>query len=960
MAPPHDTGSPDHSTSWLTPRARVLYAILVAVVGVAAFLPPPVSDFAASGYVIFHTAAETLAIAAAAMICVVGWAQPRTELNGRVVILTAAFLGAALLDLAHLLSFPGMPDWVTPNSTNKTIYFWLAARYCVAIALVLMLFPFAVRQTSRRAYSLSIAIVGALVLSVVLVVLGLESRLWPMFIEPDGLTPLKVTLELGVSIIALAVLAILSGPHGDQFLPMRRRALQHGLVFMALSGFYFVSYETVNDFHNGAGHILKIISYGFLIRALFIESVASPRWQLMDSQARLEATLSALPDMVFEVDAGGRFHHYHGSPRDRLQSPPEAFIGRTLEEVLPDDVSSVARQALGEAQQVGGRSQQYQYTLTVHGELRWFQLVASLKAKARRNDDTRIIFVVRDVTDEKQALADQQLNAIAFHTKEAIMITDSQKRIVRVNPAFTDITGYSEGEVIGHNPSILSSGQHDADFYRRMWQAINEHGAWSGEIWNRRKDGQVFAEHVLINSVQDRAGEITHYIASFSDITQQKAIEERVVELAYYDPLTRLANRRLLLEHVRTAQQDGEREGDWSALLFIDLDYFKSLNDSLGHSMGDEILRQMADRLREQVQPSDILSRPGGDEFIILARHLGHSKHSAAEAAEKLGRAVLAEASRPFHLNGSPYSVTVSIGVALFHNTEQSTDTLMSSADLAMYQAKEEGRNQLHFFEPAMQLRLQERNQIEGDLNRAIDQQQFELYFQAKIDRDNRTAGYEALIRWHHPERGLLPPGQFIELAESTGQIVPISRWVLSAACSTISEMQSAGRERVPVAVNVSERHIREPEFVSDVRMAVVEHGIDPGLLHLEITESMLQQDIELTRAKLIDLSADGIHIELDDFGTGYSSMAYLKSLPIDVLKIDQSFVLGVLEDGRDEAIVRAVISLAHALELDIVAEGVETTDHFEALRNLGCEYFQGYLWGRPQPWADLSLSESI
>lgn len=493
-----------------------------------------------------------------------------------------------------------------------------------------------------------------------------------------------------------------------------------------------------------------------------------------------------------------------------------------------------------------------------------------------------------------------------------------------------------------------------------MWTAINESGSWSGELWNRRKNGDVFAEYVLINSVHDRAGEITHYIASFNDITQQKAAEERVVELAYYDPLTRLANRRLLLEHVRTAQQDGEREGDWSALLFIDLDYFKGLNDTLGPTVGDEMLRQMSDRLREQIQSNDILSRPGGDEFIILARHLGRTQHTAAEAAEQLGRAVLTEASNPFRLDGAPYSITVSIGVTLFHNTEQSTDTLMSSADLALYQAKEEGRNQLHFFEPAMQERLQERNRIESDLNRAIDQQQFELFFQPKMDREKRVAGYEALIRWHHPEDGLLSPVDFIERAELTGQIVPISRWVLSSACSAIAEMQSKGRGCVPIAINISERHIREPDFVADVRMAVVDYGIDPGLLHLEITESMLQQDIELTRAKLVDLSADGIRIELDDFGTGYSSMAYLKSLPIHVLKIDQSFVFGVLDDARDEAIVRAVISLAHALDLDVVAEGVKTDAHYSALRRLNCEYFQGYLWGKPRPWHELSVADVV
>ena len=496
---------------------------------------------------------------------------------------------------------------------------------------------------------------------------------------------------------------------------------------------------------------------------------------------------------------------------------------------------------------------------------------------------------------------------------------------------------------------MLSSGLHDHAFYQQMWQLLDKHDVWSGEIYNRRKNGEVYPEHVVINALKDNDNQITHYIASFNDISESKANQQRIHRLAFYDPLTHLPNRRLLLEKIAEVQAECQRSNHFAALLFIDLDHFKRLNDSYGHSYGDELLRQLAKRLTPAVRETDILARPGGDEFILLARLQTKEQHIAAIDAEHIGNKLLQEIRQPFELHQLQYFITASIGIALFNDDSQPIDELMSSADLAMYQSKESGRNQLYFFEQHMQQRLLQRQQLESALKHALADNQFCLYYQPKVDRHGELAGYEALLRWLHPEQGLIAPDIFIPLAESSGLIIDIGNWVLQTACEQISQFAGSGKP-LPIAVNVSERQLVQKDFVERVSVIVQNSGINPVLLELELTESMLHHDLESTRQKMQALSHLGIIFSLDDFGTGYSSLSYLKKLPIRVLKIDQSFVAEFLSQDTDKAIVRTILAMAEALSLQVVAEGVEQQAQFDALSEMGCDLFQGYFFGKPAP----------
>lgn len=529
------------------------------------------------------------------------------------------------------------------------------------------------------------------------------------------------------------------------------------------------------------------------------------------------------------------------------------------------------------------------------------------------------------------------------------MITDAQRLIIRVNPAFTDITGYSEAEVIGKKPTVLSSGLHDKKFYQHLWDVLTQTDVWSGEIYNRRKNGEVYPEHVVINALKNSMGEVTHYIASFNDISKAKADQQRIHRLAYYDPLTHLPNRRLLLDKIAEAQTECQRSAEYAALLFIDLDHFKQLNDSLGHSFGDDLLYQLAERLQLSIRATDTLARPGGDEFILLARLQSKDESSAALNAQHLGDKLLQEIRQPFTLKQHQYHITASIGIALFNDGSKAIDELMSSADLAMYHSKESGRNQLYFFEPQMQNNLRQRQLLEAALKQALANDEFRLFYQPKVNTQGVIAGYEALIRWQHPERGLIAPDIFIPLAESSGLIIDIGLWVLQTACQQIKQFCAQG-SAYSIAVNVSERQLAQKGFVTLVQQAISDSGIDAHLLELELTESMLHDNLEHTRQTLDALNQLGVVMSLDDFGTGYSSLSYLKNLPISVLKIDQSFVKEFLTQDTDHAIVRTILAMAESLSLTVVAEGVEQQAQFDELARLGCDLFQGYLFGKPAP----------
>jgi diguanylate cyclase (GGDEF)-like protein/PAS domain S-box-containing protein len=553
---------------------------------------------------------------------------------------------------------------------------------------------------------------------------------------------------------------------------------------------------------------------------------------------------------------------------------------------------------------------------------------------------------------------DLRIAAAAFDSQEGIFVTDTRSVILRVNRAFTRITGYTQAEAVGQTPSLLSSGRHGPAFYAHLWHMLLSHGSWSGEIWNRRKNGEIYPEWLTVTAVQDASGEVTNYVATLTDITQRKAAEQEIQQLAYYDPLTRLPNRRLLLERLQLALAHTDSEG---ALLFLDLDNFKTLNDTLGHDHGDMLLQQVGRRLQDGVGEGDTVARLGGDEFVVLLPVLGSNVAEAAAAAQRMGESLRLALNAHYDLNGHDYQCTPSIGISLFADGPRECDELMKRADMALYSAKAAGRNTVRFFDMQLQHSVAERASLESALRRVLAEEQLSLHYQPQVDASGRICGAEALLRWHDSVLGDLPPQRFVPLAEDTGLIVPIGLWVLEQACHQLVRWAASPHTAgLSLSVNVSVCQLRQPDFVAQLRAILAQTGAAPARLVLELTESVLMDDDGSGTRKMRALHRLGVRLALDDFGTGYSSLSYLKKLPLDQIKLDQSFVQGMLSDGHDAAIVRAVLGLAQSLQLDVLAEGVENQAQYDSLQAWGCQYFQGYLFGAPQPLAVFEQQLSV
>lgn len=560
------------------------------------------------------------------------------------------------------------------------------------------------------------------------------------------------------------------------------------------------------------------------------------------------------------------------------------------------------------------------------------------------------VVAFRDISEARKADELVRIAAIAFETQEAMVVTDAKTRILQVNQAFSDVTGYSADEAVGRTPAILKSGYHEPEFYRDMWIALKEHGSWRGEIWNRRKNGEIYPEWLTISAVRNSQGETTHFVSTFIDITQRKEAEEQIQFLAFYDPLTRLPNRRLLHERLQLALGSANRQTSHAALLVIDVDNFKTLNDSMGHDVGDLLLRQVALRLREAVRANDTVARVGGDEFVVLLEELGESLHEALGQIEHIARNMLQALGRPYQFGEIAHHCTASIGAVPFKDGAETIESLLKSADMAMYKAKNAGKNTLRFFDPTMQTEIERLAVLERELRTALSEEQFILHFQPQCDHTGLSFGTEALIRWQHPTRGLLPPNDFIPTAEETGLIIPIGQWVLEQACRQLAEWQKhPATAHLELAINVSVLQFRDSNFVAIVAQALKESGAPASQLKLEITESLLLHDSDSVIERMHALKNEiGVSLSLDDFGTGYSSLSYLKRLPLDQIKIDRSFVQDISINKNDAAIAEAVIGLGRSFGLKIIAEGVENEQQLNALIERGCLSFQGYLFARP------------
>ncbi len=548
-----------------------------------------------------------------------------------------------------------------------------------------------------------------------------------------------------------------------------------------------------------------------------------------------------------------------------------------------------------------------------------------------------------------------RIAATTFESHEPIIITDKAGTILRVNNAFTDVTGYKSDEAIGKNPRILSSGRQSESFYQNMFKQLEESGQWQGEIWNRRKSGEIYPEWKTITAVKDKTGKTTHYVSLFFDITERKEHENRIQDLVFYDPLTKLPNRRMLLTKLSQEISYTRRHSMFGALLFIDLDHFKTLNDSLGHHIGDELLQQVGQRLLHGLREEDIAVRIGGDEFVVLLHADNKTLEQASRQATLVAQKLHLIISNPYTLQDTEFTFTSSIGLTIYPQQEELDPLeLLKQADSAMYSAKQKGRNMISFYHPDMQVRAKERLAMENDLRQALKTNIFELYYQPQINFNGQLVGLEALIRWKDKKRDWVSPGQFIPIAEETGLIIDIGQWVLHTACKQMQIWQQMEQAPDHIAVNVSSREFHMPEYEQILINTVDQAGITPQQIMLELTENIMIENIELTLKKMHALKQAGFRISLDDFGTGYSSLSYLKMLPIDQIKIDQSFVRDLESDKNNIMIIELIIEIARHMNVEVIAEGVETKAQQELLMQKECCVYQGYYFSKPLPVGEL------
>ena len=690
----------------------------------------------------------------------------------------------------------------------------------------------------------------------------------------------------------------------------------------------------------------------------------------MLSDETLACLTEAIPDAILVKDGEGRCWVANEAAKTLFRLHDVDWQGKTDQELgaMHPDMRAVHETCLADDEatwNVGKLLVFDERAIDTAGNVREYEVRRS--PIFTKNGARKVLVVTRrDITDIKLAERDLRVADAAIESQEAIVISDANNRILRINSSFTRMTGYSPEEAIGKTTNILKSGRHDETFYQNMWKALKENKFWQGEIWDRRKNGQIYLKWLTITAVSGPNGEVHNYIGTFTDLSEHKEAKEAIYRLAYYDPLTDLPNRRLLRDHMDIALRNSARSLHHGAVFMIDLDNFKFINDTRGHAIGDLLLIEVAKRLKSCVREGDTVARLGGDEFVIMLEILSKDANQAALQAEALSKKILDISSQPLLVAGEELHCTLSIGISLFTMPAASSEEMLKRADIAMYQAKSAGRNTMRFFDPEVHALLEKHQTILSELHQALPKDQLLLYFQvqvAQIDHESKVLGAEVLLRWQHPERGLVSPAEFIPLAEESGLIIPIGLWVLVTACIQLKTWEANPlTQHLILAVNVSARQFGQSDFVEQVCRVLEETGAKATQLKIELTESLVLKDIADTIEKMEALKLLGISFSIDDFGTGYSSLGYLKRLPINQLKIDQSFVREIDTNHSDAIIAQTIIGMANNFGFNVIAEGVETEAQRACLERHGCSTFQGYLFSKPVPLAEFEklVSETV
>ena len=935
-----------HPSHKITTYKLSLFLGLLAFIQFLSWLIPSAPNHHGIPYYLsLHTFLETLSIVVAMMVVIVGWNYRQTRNSQNLALLSCLFLAVGSLDFLHMVSYPGMSEFLSPNDTDKHLNFWLSARFLSAFALLVVSFSSWETNISRRTqyvlFSLSIAATSVFAGFVIY-----RQDLFPnWFIPGQGLTSFKKLLEYVFISMNVATAIVL-------WIKMRQpQSFKASLLFaavctMAMSEFFFTLYATLTGAYNVLGHIYKVISYYFIYRAVVVEAIEQPYLKLEVAQQNLELAVRASNTGLWDwnIQTGRALY----SPVWKAQlgyadTELENNI-QTWESLLHPDDRAQALQRVKEFL-ASDQMQIYESEYRLRhkdGSYHWI-LARGEKEFNQKKRTQRLVGSHTDLTEFKHA--EDRFRSALQASPNAMIMADESGTIVLTNTEADTLFGYADTSLLGKSISELIPvrlrGQHALYFQTYLENTAERKIGEGRELFALHRDGSEFRIEIGLTPIFKEEGR--YILASIVDITSQLESERRIRQLIYYDSLTGLPNRYSLRESVQKAIAEAQKDGMQLGLLFLDIDHFKNVNDTLGHRIGDELLVEISHRLRDSLLKDNVISRMGGDEFVVIINNCDDQELSVI--AERL----LSKFSKPFHLEKHDLTVTASIGVASYPRDGEDFETLYQHADIAMYSAKHDGRNDFRFFNQNMQLRTARISALENAMHQALARNEFYLQYQPQMSfEDHRIIGVEALLRWKHPELGLISPAEFIPLAENSGQIIAIGTWVLRTAVNQLKSWLDSGLPPMVMAVNLSAIQFKHPDLPGLVSSILEQAQLAPEYLELELTEGVAMDDPVRAIGIMDNLHSRGVRMSIDDFGTGYSSLSYLKKFNIYKLKIDQSFVRDIATDADDSAIVSAIIQLAHSLGFITIAEGVETEAQRDFLLKQGCDELQGYLFSKP------------
>ena len=928
-----------------------LLLLLGAILLVAWGMPIPPSLKAFSNFLVLHTLMETVSIVIAMMVFAVGWNSHSGKTSGNQVLLASIFFAVGCLDFFHTVTFVGMPDFVTFNDPDKHLHFWMSARFMAVMSLLIVsLRPWRQMVGSAAKYW----IFSALLLFTCALNWGViyhHGLLPTWFVPGAGLTPLKKSLEYAfIAINGVTAVLLWRKLHRPQLFNV---ALLFGSVCtMAMGEFFFTLYTTPTGIYNVLGHTYKVISYLLIYRALVVEAIEQPYKDLELSQENLELAVEASNTGLWSWNIGTDEMHFSDVWKAQLGYGPNeleesASAWRAL--VHPDDLQAGEQRIASVLPDASQPLYENEFRMRhKNGSYRWI-LSRGKVLRDGKGVAYRLIGSHADVTERKRA--ETRFRGAVEASANAMLLVDREDTIVMTNHQAEKEFGFDGNTLVGKPFEQLVAPLCRAS-YRLHMQGVASASAGvvmgaDSELYLLDKGGRSFRAELGLSPVDSDDG--PYVLASVVDITQRIEAQERIEKLVNYDVLTGLPNRRLLQDRVEQAMRAADLERKRLAILFLDLDNFKNVNDTLGHSIGDKLLVEIGSRLQSQVRESDTVARVGGDEFILLLNDVD------VDGVVRVASKILSAIVKPYALRSYELAVTPSIGVAMYPDDGASFEELHQHADTAMYRAKHEGKNDYRFFTNEMQLHSMRNLRLENAMHRALERGQFHLVYQPQLTVDGRRIlGVEALLRWVHPELGNVSPAEFIPLAEANGQIVPIGRWVINTAVEQLRRWMDAGLAPMVMAVNISAVQFRNTNLPSMLAQVLREWTVPAAYLELELTEGIAMDDPQGAIAMMNDIHELGIQMSIDDFGTGYSSLSALKKFNIYKIKIDQSFVRDIATDADDRAIVKAIIQMANSLGFKTIAEGVETDAQLDFLKEQGCEEVQGYLFSKPLVAAEL------